>query len=82
MHRYALDYRCGSSGNIARLIYNVYTAIGKRIWPVISTDVLKLKDYSRSQATGSHVQGKLVSRKRCNPGCNGETSIVTGSDFQ
>ena len=47
---YALDYRGGSSGNIARRIYNVYTPIGKRIWPVISTAVLKLKDYSRSQA--------------------------------
>jgi len=38
-----------TSGTVAHVIYDVFTReIGERVWPVISTVMLKLKDFSRS----------------------------------
>jgi len=56
-------FPCCRRHNISYLQY-VYTQTGRYTWPVISTVVSKMKDFSRSQAV-SYTVKVVISRKRC-----------------
>jgi len=57
-------FPCRRKHNISYLQY-VYTRIGRCTWPVISTVVSKMKNFSRSQAVMYAVK-LVIFRKRCN----------------
>ena len=53
-----------TSGNTARIIYDVFTWIGKRTWLVILTIFSKTKDLSRSHPV-RYTINVAIYRKRC-----------------
>jgi len=57
-------YNSFTSGNVAHCLWHVYAWIGKRMYLVISTVLLKLKDFSRLQAVVNTVKVVLY-RKQC-----------------